>query len=353
MPAIEVVNLSKCFGAVKVLERVAFDVAAGEMFFLLGPSGCGKTTLLRILAGLETPDEGTVRFRGQEVTHLPPHLRGAPMVFQNYALWPHLSVADNVAFGLVEMAVPAAEIAARVREALAMVGLAGYGDRRPAQLSGGQQQRVALARALVMRPAVILLDEPLSNLDAKLRAEMREEISRLHRQTGLTFVYVTHDQVEALSLADRLAVLRDGRLLALGSPADLYHRPPNLFCAEFLGDANRLRGRVMRCEGEEAWLETPAGVWRGRCWGRRPQPGEEAYAVVRPENLALAEGEGENSLCGRVERLSVNGAIVVAHLACGAQALRAVLLNHCDLAIRVGEMRRWQAAPSATGILAE
>jgi len=354
MPAIEVANLSKSFGAVKVLDRVTFAVEQGEMFFLLGPSGCGKTTLLRILAGLETPDEGAVLFHGQEVTSLPPHLRSAPMVFQNYALWPHLSVADNVAFGLVEKRdMPSAEIAMRVREALALVGLEQYGNRRPAQLSGGQQQRVALARALVMRPAVILLDEPLSNLDAKLRAEMREEIARLHRQVGLTFIYVTHDQVEALSLADRLAVLRDGRIVAMGCPADLYHRPPNLFCAAFLGDANLIRGRTARCAGEEAWVETPHGIWRGICWGKKPQAGEVAYAVVRPENLAPAEGEGENSLHGRIERLSVNGATVAVHIASGDQTLHAVLLNRRDLAIRAGEPCLWRAAPTATGILTE
>ena len=211
--SIEVRNVSKRFGTVTALDNVSFTVSAGELFFLLGPSGCGKTTMLRILAGLEEPDSGTICFNGRDIVSLPPHRRGAPMVFQNYALWPHFSVSDNVAFGLVERKIQRSEIQTRTQDALSRVGLEGLGERMPGQLSGGQQQRVVLARALVLNPEIVLLDEPLSNLDARLRSEMREEIEKLHRETDITFIYVTHDQTEALSLADRMAVMQGGRLI--------------------------------------------------------------------------------------------------------------------------------------------
>ena len=256
---IEVKGVSKRFGGVTALEDVSFEVGAGELFFLLGPSGCGKTTMLRILAGLEQPDTGAILFGGKDMSNLPPHKRGAPMVFQNYALWPHLSVRENVAFGLVERKLPKAEIRNRTDDAVRRVGLEGLSERMPGQLSGGQQQRVVLARALVLNPEIVLLDEPLSNLDAKLRAEMREEIASLHRGTDVTFVYVTHDQVEALSLADRMVVLKDGRVSAIGAPRDLYLRPPNVFCAEFLGESNLVSGTVEGRENGLLKVRTPFG----------------------------------------------------------------------------------------------
>lgn len=211
MVSLSICGLVKRFGEVTALDRLDLEIAAGELFFLLGPSGCGKTTLLRAIAGFHLPDEGQIRFDGEEVTGLPPHKRDTGMMFQSYALWPHLNVYRNVAFGLEERRVPKAELKARVEAALAMVHLEGLGERRIHQLSGGQQQRVALARALVVRPRCLLLDEPLSNLDAKLRVEMRSEIRRLCKEHGLTTLYVTHDQKEALAMADRIAVLQAGR----------------------------------------------------------------------------------------------------------------------------------------------
>lgn len=208
MVSLSICGLVKRFGEVTALDRLDLEIAAGELFFLLGPSGCGKTTLLRAIAGFHLPDEGQIRFDGEEVTGLPPHKRDTGMMFQSYALWPHLNVYRNVAFGLEERRVPKAELKARVEAALAMVHLEGLGERRIHQLSGGQQQRVALARALVVRPRCLLLDEPLSNLDAKLRVEMRSEIRRLCKEHGLTTLYVTHDQKEALAMADRIAVLQ-------------------------------------------------------------------------------------------------------------------------------------------------
>ena len=227
-------------GTTKVLEGIDLEVEAGELFFLLGGSGCGKTTLLRLVAGFHAPDAGAIRFGGQNILGLPPERRDIGMVFQNYALWPHLNVAENVAFGLEVRGVPGGERARRVDEALALVELGGYGARRIGELSGGQQQRVALARAIVVRPKVLLLDEPLSNLDARLRGEMRRTIRRVCKEAGVTALYVTHDQAEALSTADRIALLAAGRVEQVGTPRELYERPRTELVARFLGDANIL-----------------------------------------------------------------------------------------------------------------
>jgi ABC-type Fe3+/spermidine/putrescine transport system ATPase subunit len=241
---ITIERLSKRFGEFTALDQVDFVINTGDLFFLLGPSGCGKTTLLRHIAGFYLPDEGRILFDAKDVTRVPPHLRNAAMVFQNYALWPHLNVGKNVAFGLEERRVARTQIDRRVTEALEAVRLDGFAKRKIHELSGGQQQRVALARALVVRPACLLLDEPLSNLDTKLRLEMRAEIRRICREFKLTAVYVTHDQQEALSIADRIAILSGGKLLQVGAPTELYRRPRNRFVAEFVGDANFVSGRV-------------------------------------------------------------------------------------------------------------
>ena len=238
--SIEIRNLTKRFGAATALDGVSLDIAPGELFFLLGPSGCGKTTLLRHIAGFYEPDEGAIRIGGEDVTRLPPHKRDTGMVFQSYALWPHMTLAENVAFGLRMRRVGKAETADRVRKALAAVKMEDKADRKPNQLSGGQQQRVALARALVVQPRCLLLDEPLSNLDAKLRLEMRGEIRRICKEAGLTAVYVTHDQKEALSIADRLAVMQAGRLEQVGAPLEVYRAPRNRFVASFIGETNFL-----------------------------------------------------------------------------------------------------------------
>ena len=238
--SIQIQDLVKRFGAVTALDRVTLEIQPGELFFLLGPSGCGKTTLLRHVAGFYVPDEGRILIGGDDVTDTPPHRRDTGMVFQSYALWPHMTLAENVAFGLQMRKVPKAEAAERVRRALAAVKMEDKADRRPNQLSGGQQQRVALARALVVQPRCLLLDEPLSNLDAKLRLEMRIEIRRICKDAGLTAVYVTHDQKEALSIADRLAVMQAGRLEQVGAPLEVYRHPRNRFVASFIGETNFL-----------------------------------------------------------------------------------------------------------------
>src|SRR6266545_4572184 len=257
---VSIKNLTKQFGETPVLKKISLQIESQELFFLLGPSGCGKTTLLRTIAGFYQPDDGELLFGEKSMAGVPPHQRNTGMVFQNYALWPHLTVAQNVAYGLDVRAVTAAEKKQRVAEALEIVQMEKYAARTPNQLSGGQQQRVALARALVIKPDVLLLDEPLSNLDAKLRLEMREEIRRIHGQTRITTIYVTHDQKEALSLATRLAVLRDGVIEQVGDPRTVYREPANRFVADFIGETNWLSGEIVNRDDGRIEVKTDAGV---------------------------------------------------------------------------------------------
>lgn len=244
MSAVELIGVSKHYGATVAVDTVSLEVREGELLALLGPSGCGKTTLLRMIAGFVSPTSGSIVIRGRDVGRLPPHQRDTGMVFQSYALFPHMTVAANVAFGLKMRGIDRAETAKRVAEALDLVAMPGYGERYPSELSGGQQQRVALARALVIRPSVLLLDEPLSNLDARLRVETRREIRRLQQRLGLSAVFVTHDQEEALAIADRVAVLSNGHLEEIATPVELYERPQSRFAADFIGHTNLLRGDV-------------------------------------------------------------------------------------------------------------
>ena len=288
--SIEFSSIVKRFGETLALDHVSLRIEPGELFFLLGPSGCGKTTLLRTIAGFNEPDEGRVLLDGADITSLPPHRRDTGMVFQSYALWPHMTVAENVAFGLEMRKVPRADIRRRVAEALAIVRMEAQADRKPNQLSGGQQQRVALARALVVHPRCLLLDEPLSNLDAKLRLEMRTEIRRICKEAGLTSVYVTHDQKEALSIADRLAVMRAGRLEQVGTPLEVYRAPRSEFVAGFIGEANFLEGRVVAREGGLLVCETAAGriaaVDAAGQGGSAPEPPADVVRLcIRPESL--------------------------------------------------------------------
>ena len=290
MPSsVAVSHIVKSFSGKKVLDDISLEIAPGELFFLLGPSGCGKTTLLRTLAGLHDPDSGSVLLSGEDITRLPPHKRDMPMVFQSYALWPHLTLFKNVAFGLEMRRVPPAEIRARVMEALDLVRLADRAESRPNELSGGQQQRVALARALVIRPRCLLLDEPLSNLDAKLRIDMRTEIRRICKQAGLTAVYVTHDQKEALSIADRLAILDQGHLLQIGTPFDVYTRPATSFVANFIGETSFLRGTLRSIDAATAVVDTPVGPVRVDLDPAVPAPPLSSPVIlsIRPEAVRL------------------------------------------------------------------
>jgi putrescine transport system ATP-binding protein len=292
-PIIQIQNVTKRFGKVAAVDNVSLDIVAGEFFVLLGPSGCGKTTLLRMIAGFELPTEGRILIDGQDVTGVPPNKRPVNMVFQSYAVFPHMSVADNVAYGLRIAGVKGGEVADRVNEALELVKLAGFGPRMPDQMSGGQRQRVALARSLVMRPKVLLLDEPLSALDAKLRAQMQFELADLQDQVGITFVTVTHDQDEALSMASRIAVINKGQVAQLAPPSDLYEYPANRFVADFVGSVNLFEGKLTLDEPDRAAVDCPG---LGKVYlnhGVTGPHGAEVWVALRPEKIYLhVPGEG-------------------------------------------------------------
>ncbi|MDF3058311.1 MAG: spermidine/putrescine transporter ATP-binding protein [Rariglobus sp.] len=303
MISIRIQNLTKRFGPTVALRNLDLVIEPGELFFLLGPSGCGKTTLLRSMAGFYIPEEGSICFGDEDVTRLAPHKRNTGMMFQSYALWPHMTLAENVAFGLEERKVARPEIKRRVAEALESVRMGAYAARKPNQLSGGQQQRVALARALVIRPRCLLLDEPLSNLDAKLRLEMRAEIRRVCKEFKLTTVYVTHDQKEALSISDRMAILDGGKILQVGSPKDVYRRPVCKTVAHFIGETDFIEGRVLGPDGGFIAVETAIGRFLGVVGDKTFQPaaGAPVTLSIRPECWKLGrEPRGHNAVPGRI-----------------------------------------------------
>jgi ABC-type Fe3+/spermidine/putrescine transport system ATPase subunit len=289
-------NVAKYFGAMAAVSEVNLTIEEGELFTLLGPSGCGKTTLLRLIAGFYAPDTGQILFDGQRVNDVPPNERGCGMVFQNFALWPHMTVFDNVAYGLKLRKVATADIAARVGAVFENVKLAGFGGRYPGQLSGGQQQRVALARALVLNPKILLLDEPLSNLDAKVRVQVRQEIRKLQQELGITTMYVTHDQEEALTLSDRIAVFNQGKVIQVGPPKELYERPASRFVADFIGINNLIDGVVEAIDARERRLrvKTVVGVLSA-LFDEKARVGDRCVLCIRPENAAL----GDNSAADR------------------------------------------------------
>jgi ABC-type Fe3+/spermidine/putrescine transport system ATPase subunit len=296
----------KRFGGVTAVDDTTLEVADGELFTLLGPSGCGKTTLLRLIAGFYSPpDAGEIHFGARRVDRLPPYERNIGMVFQNYALWPHMTVRANITYGLRLRKLPAAEIAQRLARGLTQVNLTGLEDRYPGQLSGGQQQRVALARALVLNPDILLLDEPLSNLDAKIRIQVRAEIRKLQQSLGITTIYVTHDQEEALSLSDRVAVMRDGRVQQVAPPKALYERPANRFVADFVGTNNFIPGLCKERGEDRALVETALGLVRARP-AAGVAPGARCVLAVRPENVAFGGG-ADNVFEGRVTLASYLG----------------------------------------------
>jgi ABC-type Fe3+/spermidine/putrescine transport system ATPase subunit len=310
-PSVEIQEVTRRFGAVTAVDGVSLAIGRGEFFALLGPSGCGKTTLLRMIAGLEAPDAGTIRIGGHDVTRVPPHKRPANMVFQQYALFPHLSVEENVGFGLAYQGVPRAERAGKVAAALARVRLDGLGERRPDQLSGGQRQRVALARALVLAPEVLLLDEPLAALDPNLRREVQLELKGLQRELGISFVFVTHDREEALAMSDRLAVMNAGRVEQVGTPAAVFEAPETEFTARFLGATNVFTAAVRRQEDGLLALELPDGTPLAvPDAGRERLRREPVRFVVRPEKLALraVPSPAEVSLPVTVEERVYHGA---------------------------------------------
>jgi iron(III) transport system ATP-binding protein len=325
-------HVSFDYGETAVLDDVSLDVARGEFFAFLGPSGSGKTTLLRLVAGFGTPNQGRILIGERDVTGLPPWSRNVGMVFQSYALWPHMTVAKNVAFGLERRKLSRTDIARKVAAALDLVGLTAYAGRRPSQLSGGQQQRVALARTIVIEPEVLLLDEPLSNLDAKLRVEMRSELKALQRKLGLTAIYVTHDQEEANAIADRIAVLDQGRIQQIGAPTELYDHPANRFVATFLGTANLIEGRVAngRFTGGGLALEGIGGSDGPAC------------ISIRPQDVALDSGGGTPAT---VEEFEFLGGVVRYRLLMGEQRLVVDTAHRRD--------RKTHAVGSTVGVMVD
>lgn len=303
---IEIRNVNVSYGANHILKDVSLSIGPGEFFAFLGPSGCGKTTLLRLIAGFNSADSGDIRIGGKEISNLPPWQRDVGMVFQSYALWPHLTVARNVAFGLEERRINRAEVSQKVAAALALVGLSALADRYPSQLSGGQQQRVALARTIVIEPKVLLLDEPLSNLDAKMRVQVRRELRDLQQRLGLTTIFVTHDQEEANSVCDRIAVLSAGTVQQVGTPMELYQTPSNLFVASFLGSANIIAGRMVETGAGRAF-QMDGGV-------TLPIPADleapnNAKLVFRPQNATL-NPPGGSGIPGKIVHREFLGAAV-------------------------------------------
>ncbi len=357
--AIDVRNLTKVFGSgsqeVRALEDVSLAIARNEFFTLLGPSGCGKTTLLRLIAGFEQPSAGQILLEGYDIVRLPPFKRPVNTVFQSYALFPHMTVAQNIGFGLEMQGWDKPRIATRVGEMLELVQMGSLGDRRPTQLSGGQQQRVALARALANQPKVLLLDEPLSALDFKLRKEMQIELKRLQRETGITFVFVTHDQEEALTMSDRVAVMSDGEVQQAGSPEQIYERPVNRFVADFIGETNFLQAEV-ESEGERYRL--PGGAVLSGQDPHRHAAGERVTLALRPERVEL-EAAGAEGLTGAVERIVYFGtdtlyfvAIAGADLDAPFQA-RVQNRDGSKAQFSVGERVGIRVAPDAVQVLVD
>ena len=304
---IELRSVTKRFGAAAVVDRVSFTIDAGTLVTLLGPSGCGKTTTLRIIAGLETPSEGQVLIGGRDVTTVAPAERNVSLVFQSYALFPHLTVLDNVAYGPRARGARLAAAHAKARDALALVGLTGLEARLPAQLSGGQQQRVALARALVLEPGALLFDEPLSNLDARLRRRVRDEIRALQRRLGLSVVYVTHDREEALAVSDRIIVMDQGRIVEQGPPAQLFESPRTRFVAEFLAEANIVSGRLLAVHGDLADVDIAGHVVRLPHRGHGPGG---VTVAIRPDAIRLQLAGGASGIIGRIVRAAFVGRVV-------------------------------------------
>ena len=326
MISITIRNVTKRFGQTVAVDNVSLEINAGELFFLLGPSGCGKTTILRMIAGFGNPDTGEILFDDRVINDVPAHRRNTGLVFQSYALWPHMTVAANVAYGLEERRIPKVERQQRVGEALRTVHMEQYAERMPNQLSGGQQQRVALARALVIEPDVVLLDEPLSNLDARLRLDMRHEIRRIHDETGITMVYVTHDQKESLSMADRIAVMSMGRLEQTGDPRFIYRRPVNRFVADFIGETNMLTGTLASTDDGHGRVDTPLGQFCASLGTTPLQVGDAVACMVRPEALRLGSHQ-DNSLTANVLHSTYLGELEELLLEAGGQQIRLVAVN--------------------------
>ncbi|KOY83833.1 ABC transporter ATP-binding protein [Lysinibacillus macroides] len=340
MKSVKIENVSKQFGQVYGVKNLNLDIKAGEFFTFLGPSGCGKTTTLRMIAGFYYPTNGHILFDEQDVTRLPPNKRNIGMVFQNYALFPHMTVDENIAFGLQVRKFSKAEIQHKVDRIRGQVHLATYGKRKINELSGGQQQRVALARALVIEPDILLLDEPLSNLDAKLREETRVEIKRIQSELGITTIYVTHDQMEAMAMSDRIMVMENGDIKQIGTPQEIYHRPINRFVANFIGETNLIEGTIEAIDGEDIQVITTNGlIFIGRKQQSSPtfthMIGDKVFISIRPESIHL--GAGDNTLTGKITFVEFTGISVNYIVDFTAFSLKVMIIHSYDQIKSIGE----------------
>ncbi len=350
MVKVRLENVTKRFGEVLAADDVNLTINDGEFFTFLGPSGCGKTTTMRIVAGLEYPTEGRVIYDDVDVTQLPSFRRNTGMVFQNYALWPHMTVRENVAYGLKVRKLPKAEVDSRVEDILELVHLGGMEERFPNQLSGGQQQRVALARVLVINPDILLLDEPLSNLDAKLRVEMREEIKDIQRRLGITTIYVTHDQEEAMAVSDRVAIQNHGKIMQVGTPQEVYNRPQNLFIATFIGKGTLLEGKVESC-GEMTRVTVGDMTFEGvtTCDDKIAE-GDKVACVLRPEDFSVREPEEPSNVVeGTIEWSAFVGPITEVKISVGGVSL--LVDAPSDRDYRAGETLRLYLPKDKTIVL--
>jgi spermidine/putrescine ABC transporter ATP-binding subunit len=346
---LEIRGLVKRYSAQSVVGPLSFSVAAGEFVSLLGPSGCGKTTTLRCIAGFETPTEGGIFLDGERIDQQPPNRRNIGLVFQSYALFPHLTIFENVAFGLRLRRLGLPEIRQRVGDALNLVGLGNLADRYPRQLSGGQQQRVAIARSVVLEPRILMFDEPLSNLDFKLRVTMRNELRELQRRLGKTAIYVTHDQGEALALSDRIVVMSNGQIEQIGPPREVYERPANAFVADFIGNSNLLDAVVVSIDAAGTTIRTDQGLTLRAAPPSR-QPGERVVAMVRPEHVRLSpEPASENVMTARIEQATYLGQDLHLRVMSGEQSLTVVAQGSILRNLSVGA--EIQAAVPAADVL--
>ncbi len=307
--SVELDRITKGFDTTIAVNDVSLTISPGELFFLLGPSGCGKSTLLRVIAGFYRPDAGVLKFDGMEMNSVPPHQRNTGMVFQNYALWPHMTVAENVEYGLALRKIAKSDRQEKVESVLEMVQMVEYRDRPVNTLSGGQQQRIALARALVIEPSVLLLDEPLSNLDAALRQNLRDEIREIHKRTQITTIYVTHDQIEAISMADRMAIMKDGVFVQVGSPREIYQSPSDAFVASFVGETNFITGNIQNISDGNATIETPIGTLHSERIYHDFTPGQEVSCSIRPEAIILNGKTGINTFSAEIGAVTYLGRV--------------------------------------------
>ncbi|MCG9131893.1 ABC transporter ATP-binding protein [Candidatus Poribacteria bacterium] len=330
--AVQLTHVTKAFDTTLAVNDVSLNIEKGEFFFLLGPSGCGKSTFLRIVAGFYKPDAGELRFDDTVVNDVPPHQRNTGMVFQNYALWPHMSVAENIEYGLTLRKLDKSERSEKITSALEMVQMVDYRDRAVNTLSGGQQQRIALARALVIEPSVLLLDEPISNLDAALRQQMRDEIKQIHDRTNITMFYVTHDQVDALSMADRMAIMQDGVVIQVGTPREVYQYPKNAFVASFVGETNFVSGKVQHISNGSATIETPVGILHSETVYHDLSEGTPVQCSIRPEALIVESKQNdsnhaENQITATVTAVNYLGRVEEYQLVASDVPLKAVHYN--------------------------